>query len=73
MFTASTTLLRQSGNPVIAKHLTMSLTRTATFASFSAATPDKETLFNEMIAAANGISDYNFKSYFVRRAIEDKA
>ena len=46
--------------------------RTAPAATFTTTT-DKETLFNEMIETANGISDYNFKSYFVRRSTEDKA
>ena len=72
MFTAQT-LLRQSGNPIIAKYFTNSLTRSATIATFSTSTPSKETLFDEITEAANGISDYNFKSYFVRRATEDKA
>ena len=30
-------------------------------------------MFDEIISTAGQIKDYNFKSYFVRRATEDKA
>ena len=44
------------------------------YASFSsAATVDKSALFTELIQEAGQIKDYNFKSYFVRRATEDQA
>ncbi len=39
----------------------------------SAATVDKSALFAELINEAGQIKDYNFKSYFVRRATEDQA
>ena len=47
----------------------------ASCAQFSAAasSSDKAQLFDELIATASQISDYNYKTYFVRRATEDKA
>ena len=43
---------------------------TVTAASFSTSS-SKEAIFNEIIATASDIGDYNYKSYFVRRATED--
>ena len=43
-----------------------------TVASFSTSN-SKEAIFNEIITTASDISDYNYKSYFVRRATEDMA
>ena len=40
---------------------------------FSSASVDKASMFDEIISTAGQIKDYNFKSYFVRRATEDKA
>ena len=66
-------LLRKTGNPTIVKNLAgVSTVKQTSIACFSAAAPSKESLFNELIETANGISDYNFKHYFVRRATEDK-
>ena len=77
MLTAAITLLRKTGNPVIVKNFagvnpTM-LRQPTSLACFSSANPSKEVLFDELIDTANGIIDYNFKHYFVRRATEDKA
>ena len=46
----------------------------ASRAQFSAAaSSDKAQLFYELIATASQITDYNYKTYFTRRATEDKA
>ena len=42
-------------------------------ANLSMAAGSKEALFSELVAEANQINDYNFRSYFVRRATEDQA
>lgn len=44
-----------------------------TTAPFSSApTANKAALFEALIEEASSIGDYNFRSYFVRRAIEDQ-
>mmetsp|Transcript_29528 Transcript_29528/g.39288 ORF Transcript_29528/g.39288 Transcript_29528/m.39288 type:complete len:85 (-) Transcript_29528:178-432(-) len=50
----------------------VSLTQTLARANFSAAS-GKEALFSELVSEASQINDYNFRSYFVRRATEDQA
>ena len=66
-------LLKKTGNPIIVKNFAgVTTVKPTSIACFSAAAPSKEALFNELIETANGISDYNFKNYFVRRATEDK-
>lgn len=42
-------------------------------ANFGSAARGKEALFSELVAEANQINDYNFRSYFTRRATEDQA
>ena len=48
---------------------TMLSTRSA---QFSTAAVSKESLFEQLIEEAGQIKEYNYKSYFVRRAAEDK-
>jgi len=45
----------------------------AQFSNSASQTGDKQQLFDQIIAEASQIRDYNYKSYFVRRATEDKA
>ena len=46
-------------------------TKLARGAQFSS-TVDREALFKALMAEASQIGDYNFRSYFVRRAAEDQ-
>lgn len=46
---------------------------TAQFSAAAQMSSDKQTLFQELISEAAEIEDYNYKSYFVRRATEDSA
>jgi len=45
----------------------------AQFSTSAGSTADKQQLFDQIISEASEIRDYNYKSYFVRRATEDKA
>lgn len=58
---------------LLQKNIASMTLRPSSVACFSSAAASKESLFDEIINSAEGISDYNFKSYFVRRANEDKA
>ena len=70
--TSSTTAVASSRSPIL-RRLTQMAPGVSAAAFSTTASNDKETIFNEIISAASEISDYNYKSYFVRRATEDKA
>ena len=68
-----TTLLGKSlAAPALGRQLT-AFAKPASMAQFSSAADDKSALLDQIIASAQGIKDYNYKSYFTRRATEDKS
>lgn len=56
--------------PILTKNLIPSASASFNSAAANMST-DKESLFQEMIREASEIQDYNYKSYFMRRATED--